>query len=252
MANSTTARWQAFTRELGRGLLQVLFPAVCSSCHRPLPSDQHGFCEACRIALTTDPYSVCPRCAGTVGAFVHLDAGCARCRDDAYQFERALRLGPYEGLLRELILRLKHAPGESLAETLGDCWAAHAEPRLRDIGGHYVVPVPLHWRRRWTRGYNQSETLAYALAERLRVPCRPKWLRRIHHTASQVQQTPSTRRENLRGAFHARKRPELSGKTVLLIDDVLTTGSTASEAARAMRAAGAARVVVAVLAHSQT
>ncbi len=251
MAQPRAARWQRLPSELGRGLLHVLFPAVCSACQRPLPADQSGFCEACRTALTTDPYCVCPRCASTIGAFVHLDHGCSRCRDDAYQFERALRLGPYEGLLREVILRLKHTHGESLAENLGDCWAAHAEPGLRDVGADVIIPVPLHWRRRWTRGYNQSETLAYALAARLGKPCRPRWLRRIRHTPSQVQQTPTTRRENLRGAFVARQRSELAGKTVLLVDDVLTTGSTASEAARAVRAAGAARVVVAVLAHSQ-
>jgi ComF family protein len=251
MALPGTTRWQTVPRELGRGLLQILFPAVCSACHCPLTIDQAGFCEPCRTALTIDPHSVCPRCASTVGAFVHLDAGCARCRDDSYHFERAIRLGPYDGLLREVILRLKHAHGESLAETLGDCWAAHAEPRLREIRADYVVPVPLHWRRRWVRGYNQSETLAQALAARLDIPFRPRWLRRIQNTPSQVQQTPTNRRQNTRGAFVAHKRTELVGKTVLLVDDVLTTGSTASEAARAVRGAGAARVVVAVLAHSQ-
>jgi ComF family protein len=162
-----------------------------------------------------------------------------------------LRLGPYDGLLRETILRMKHSRGESLAEVLGDCWGVHAQDRLRAVGADVIVPVPLHWMRRWTRGYNQSEALAYALAARLGLPCRPSWLRRSQNTPSQVQQTPAVRRENLRGAFLARRRPELAGKAVLLVDDVLTTGSTASEAARALRSGGAARVVIAVLAHSQ-
>src|SRR5262249_56284673 len=105
-----------------------------------------------------------------------------------------------------------------------------------------------HWRRRWRRGYNQSEVLAQALTDRLRVPCRPDWLRRVRHTPQQVGQSATERRENVRNAFAAPARAQLRGKTVLLVDDVLPTGSTASDAARALRTAGAARIVVAVLA----
>jgi ComF family protein len=164
-----------------------------------------------------------------------------------FHFEGALRLGPYDGLLRDVVLRLKHASGEGLAELIGTLWAEHAASRLQQLGVEVVVPVPLHWWRRLQRGYNQSEALAQALADYLRLPCRPRWLRRIHYTPRQTLQTPAQRWDNVRGVFRA--RPALKGKTVLLVDDVLTTGGTASEAARALRAAGAARVVVAVLAH---
>ena len=96
-----------------------------------------------------------------------------------------------------------------------------------------------------------SWALARRLAFHIGLPCRPFWLRRIRNTPEQ-KATPSTtaRRENLRGAFQARPRPALAGKTVLLVDDVLTTGSTASEAAGALRTAGAKRVLVAVLARA--
>jgi ComF family protein len=110
------------------------------------------------------------------------------------------------------------------------------------------VPVPLHWWRRWTRGYNQSQALAQAVASQLRVPCKPHWLRRIRNTPQQVKRSASARHENVRKAFFASARAELRGKTIMLVDDVLTTGSTASDAARALHAAGAARIVVAVLA----
>jgi predicted amidophosphoribosyltransferase len=96
-----------------------------------------------------------------------------------------------------------------------------------------------------------SCALARALAARLSLPCHPRWLRRIRNTPKQTAQTPTGRRENVRGAFRAPRRARLRGKAVLLVDDVLTTGSTCSEAARALREAGAARVVVAVLAHGQ-
>ena len=117
-----------------------------------------------------------------------------------------------------------------------------------------LVPVPLHWRRRWLRGYNQSEALAHGLAARLRLPCGSCGLRRIRATPMQTSQTLAGRRDNVRGAFAAAPNVRTAGKTVLLVDDVMTTGATASEAARALKAAGARRVVVAVLtrAHGTT
>jgi ComF family protein len=243
-------RLSTLGRELGQGLLSLLYPGICAACGRPLPPDQNHFCTSCRMLLTSDPHATCPRCASTVGAFADVADGCVHCRDEKLHLDRAVRLGPYDGLLRELILRMKYAAGESLAEQLGALWAEHAADQWRALGPDLVIPVPLHWRRRWSRGYNQSAALAHALAARLRLPCRERWLRRTRHTPMQTQQTAAAaRRDNVRDAFQARPRPGLQGKTVLLVDDVLTTGSTASAAARALRAAGAARVVVAVLAH---
>jgi ComF family protein len=145
---------------------------------------------------------------------------------------------------------MKKGSGEALAEAMGDLWAAESEGRIRGLQADVVIPVPLHWWRRWRRGYNQSETLARAVARRLSLPCRPLWLRRVRHTPLQTLQSPSARHANVRGAFLSRRSANLRGRIVLLIDDVLTTGSTCSEAARALKAAGAARIVVAVLAHS--
>jgi ComF family protein len=248
------SRWpgylSALGKELARGALHLLYPGVCAACGRSLPIGQDLFCEPCRVALTADNHPTCPRCASTVGPFVPLEDGCGRCRQSPFRFERALRLGPYEGLLRELILRMKYGSGEPVAELLGALWARHSAQRLRELGADVIIPVPLHWWRRWTRGYNQSETLARSLAGGLRLPCRPGWLRRVRATPQQTQQTPSGRWDNVRSAFRARSGAHLRGKTVLLVDDVLTTGGTASEAARALHEAGAARVVVAVLAHS--
>jgi ComF family protein len=238
-------------RELARGLLHLLYPGACFACGRALAPDEADFCPACRATLTVDPHPPCPRCAATVGPFVNLDGGCTACRAAAFHFESVQRLGPYEGLLRDLILRMKHASGEALAEALGGLWAVCAAPRLKATGVTSVVAVPLHWRRRWSRGYNQSEALARMLAARLGLPCQLRWLRRIRHTARQTLQTPSARAENVRGAFTVSPGRLLTGQAVLLVDDVMTTGSTATEAARALRAAGAARVVVAVLARAQ-
>jgi ComF family protein len=124
-------------------------------------------------------------------------------------------------------------------------------PRLQALGPHVIVPVPLHWRRHWQRGFNQSEALARALAQRLGTRCRPALLRRIRATPPQPGCTPPQRRDNVRGAFAARAGSSLPGQTILLVDDVLTTGATATEAARALQALRPARVIVAVLAHGR-
>jgi ComF family protein len=162
-----------------------------------------------------------------------------------------LRLGPYEGLLRDTILRLKSPAGEALAEAIGVLWAGLMKPRLRPHRIAVVIPVPLHWRRRWRRGFNQSETLATAVAHELGVPCRSGWLRCVRRTGQQKGLAPTARRDNVRGAFRAASGVDLNGKAVLLVDDVLTTGSTASEAAKALRVLRPSQIFVAVLAHGR-
>jgi ComF family protein len=160
-----------------------------------------------------------------------------------------MRLGPYEGRLRDVILQMKHWSGELLAESIGELWAAHSDKRFRELGVDAVVPVPLHWWRRWRRGFNQSAILARRIARRLERPFLARVLHRIRPTLRQTDVSPAARRENVRGAFRATAHRFIRNRSVLLIDDVMTTGSTASEAAKALRKAGANRVVVAVLGH---
>jgi ComF family protein len=146
---------------------------------------------------------------------------------------------------------MKNSSGEIAAEVMGRFWARTMAGRLRELPATAVVPVPLHWYRHWGRGYNQSEVLSRALARELGIPCRHRWLRRVKWAAPQTQQTPAGRRQNVRQAFAVRPRVALRGATLILVDDVITTGSTASEAAGALRASGAGTIVVVVLAHSQ-
>src|SRR5204862_2881973 len=132
------------------------------------------------------------------------------------------------------ILRMKHGQGESLAEAMGRLYADRALAQLQSLSADVVLPIPLHWRRRFSRGYNQSAALSAALARALNKPHRPRWLRRIVATPRQAaQMLPTVRRANLRDAFRASAYADLKGKLVLLVDDVMTTGATAHEASRA-------------------
>ena len=178
-----------------------------------------------------------------------MSEGCPRCRGDRFHFDSATRLGLYDGALRDAVLAMKRATGQQLAECVGRLWARHHADRFRALGVGVVIPVPLHWWRRFRRGYNQSQALSDPIAQLLGAEHRPGWLRRTRPTPSQVQLSETDRRTNVRGAFAVSRSARLAGKAVLLVDDVLTTGSTASEAARALRQDGATAVHVAVLAH---
>jgi ComF family protein len=235
--------------ELVRGFRQLVYPAVCARCEALVADPGDDFCAACADALTADPHFTCPRCTSTVGEHTDVSDGCPRCRNDRFQFESASRLGPYDGVLRDAILAMKHRTGEATAECIGRLWARYHAERFRSLGVNVVIPVPLHWWRRFRRGYNQAETLCAAIARQLGVNHRAGRLRRVRSTPFQAKLAESERRTNVRGAFRASRSARLAGATVLLVDDVFTSGSTASEAARALRQGGATAVHVAILAH---
>jgi ComF family protein len=249
-----TASWLDLLIHAGRHFLtgagDLIYPGCCLLCGDSLPPSQTHFCSICRQGLFADPHSSCPRCAGTIGPFAAIEGRCQACREESFRFERAFRLGPYDGLLREVILLLKRQTGEGLAELLGECWAEHMAEELKVLHLDAIVPVPLHWLRRWRRGYNQSAALSYGIATRLGLPCRPAWLRRIRNTPQQTRQTIAGRKANVQGAFRASGGAAIKGQSLLLVDDVMTTGATAGEAARALLEGGASRVVVAVLARA--
>jgi ComF family protein len=173
---------------------------------------------------------------------------CTLCRLGLQGFDAVYTYGSYEGALRELIHLFKYSGVRPLARRFGDL-LARALPG--EAGFDVIVPMPLHWSRRWQRGFNQSALLAREVARRRNVPLTDV-VRRKKRTASQAGLTNSKRRLNVQGAFEVRPRrhASLAGKHVLLVDDVLTTGATASACARALKRAGAARVTLLALART--
>ncbi len=230
---------------------ELIWPRVCLLCDTALPPEPSPvcLCQACRAALGSDPFSTCTRCASSIGPHVPDADGCPRCRSEKYHFASAQRLGIYDGLLRDAVLKIKNPGQEMLAETLGLFWGEHSRTRLMQSGPQCVIPVPLHWRRRWARGFNQAESLARGVGLALGIPIVTRGVRRIRPTPSQTSQTPAERRKNVVGAFSAGYSTRVKGSRVLLIDDVLTTGATSDAVTNALLACGAVRVDVAVLAH---
>jgi ComF family protein len=232
------------------GFADLVYPPRCLLCLRPPRLGRDHFCETCSASLFHDPHTVCPRCSSNVGPYAGHDGRCGLCRNESFGFDAAVRLGLYEGVLQRAILRIKHASQEGLAELLGERWAQREREKFGALRIDAVVPVPLHWWRRLRRGYNQSAAVAWGLSSRLSLPLRGRWLWRKRNTASQKALSPPDRRENVRGAFAPGFRATPAGRHVLLVDDVMTTCATASEAAFALKRAGAGRVTVAVLARA--
>lgn len=191
-----------------------------------------------------------PLCDGC-GAPYDYDLGplrCAACQARPRAFDRARAACEYDEASRDLILQFKHADRTDLAPLFA-AWIGRAAADLL-AEADIVAPVPLHWRRLFRRRYNQSAEIARRLARRAGVAYLPGALIRLRATDSQGGKSGAGRRRNVAGAFAApgRMRERLAGKRVLLIDDVLTTGATAEACARALKAAGAAGVDLAVIA----
>lgn len=145
--------------------------------------------------------------------------------------------------MRKMVHQFKYGGGLWLAEDFADflqgCFRMHYGRAEIDL----ILPVPLHFRKYFSRGYNQAEVLAAALSERTKIPCRTRLLRRKQGTATQTFLSATARRKNVRNVFHVRDpKHELAGKTILLIDDVVTTGATLNECARLLKEAGARAV----------
>ncbi|MER3415324.1 MAG: amidophosphoribosyltransferase [Gemmataceae bacterium] len=242
--------WLHQVRRLTQDVIELVWPGICLWCQTPLEAyADERFCSGCRKDLENDSAVVCPRCASTVGPYVVDADGCPHCRGRRLYLDGAIRLGEYTGLLRAAILEIKQARGELLARALGRLLGHRCRARLETLPDR-IVPVPLHWLRHWQRGYNQAEAIAMGLSEVLGTRL-GHWLRRRRHTAPQTHLTRQKRLRNVVQAFAGYRRCIAPGAHVLLVDDVCTTGATASEAARALKRAGASRVVLAVLAHAR-
>jgi ComF family protein len=238
--------------DLARGLAgsaaDLLFPPRCCHCGQPGSTDGLLICEVCQGLLTPQPPACCPRCGAV--SIVSDAGGCLHCRGRRFRFDRVVSLAPYAGTLRLAVLRIKRTGSEPLAAALAELLWSRRAAELTALKAEVVVPVPLHWTRRLARGTNGPEVVAQRLASHLSVPCEGRLLRQRRRTQLQAALPRTARLTNVRRAFAVRWGYRCGGARVLLVDDVLTTGATANEAARVLLRAGASSVVVAALARA--
>jgi ComF family protein len=227
-------------------LLHALLPAPCLGCGEPLPAagTSLGLCARCRAALAPLPRQACAVCARPLAAHaLPEDYRCGACRQRPPAFERLLALWSYQPPLDAVVQGLKFRRLDYLGGHLAAALVKALESRL--AGFDRVVPVPLHWRRQLTRGYNQAERIARPLAGLLGLPC-VSALSRRRATPPQSLLGKADRMANLRKAFRVPRPERVRGLRILLVDDVATTGATLDAAASALRHAGAAAVTALV------
>ncbi|HEX8585805.1 MAG TPA: ComF family protein [Allosphingosinicella sp.] len=223
--------------------LDFALPPRCPSCGL-VTADPHRFCLGCWGSLTFlgDP---CCDCCGLPFDYRADDgaAQCGRCLADPPRFDRLRAAVAYGDVARRVALKLKYSGRPGVAETLGTLMARHLTGADAEA---LLVPVPLHRWRIWTRGYNQSALIAQSLARRTGIAFAPDLLHRIKATPPLRGLGRRERAETLRGAFRVppRAKDALRGRTLILIDDVYTSGATAGACAKALKRAGAARVEV--------
>jgi len=248
--------------DVAEGLFATLFPADCPICSEPLIRiSRLPVCDACLESIHPIAGGRCSICGERIVSAYALDNAsgelrCGICRRLEPPFAKAAAYGSYESGLRDLIHLLKYQQvrpaanvlGRMLAEVIADLEAGWAAASV------LVVPVPLYAGKFCQRGFNQAELIARVALKlsSARDACTiaTDVLERSRETQSQIGLTRHQRRENLRGAFRVITREKVSGREILLVDDVFTTGTTASECARVLRRAGAARVWVATVART--
>ena len=238
-ANSVLAR---SARHL-RALADAWLPANCALCSLP-PSikmrSEAGICDGCIERLPGVGAQRCPICAIRLPAGAPVDTSCAQCAHSPPAFERTVALADYAPPLDRLIHAMKFGSDLAAARALGRLLAVRVQSH-DDLRPQLLVPVPLAPARLATRGYNQSEAIARALARSLDVPLARNALLRIRETAPQSSLALAGRNANLQHAFTATIR--LENRVVGLVDDVMTSGATLQAIGRALKQAGARRVV---------
>ena len=236
------------------GFLRALAGSRCRVC--AAVTEVPGLCPGCAKGLEPRRAGYCPGCGAMPWDEGQPATLCSACRLEPRPWDALGFFGEYAGALREAVLSLKFGGRLGALDLLGDlAWQAYRLHRERPggfcpEGPDVVVSVPMHWRRLLTRGYNQSVELARAVAGPLKRPVAVRALGKVRHTRPQSRLSARERKANLAGAFAA-DQEIVAGRRVLLVDDVMTTGSTLEAATRALLAGGALRVEVLVVARDR-
>jgi ComF family protein len=233
--------------------VNLLFPPHCAFCgiDQGELGDGEWLCGACRKNFSPSDWCGCPKCGANLPPSVLATRQCGRCQRPPLRFDAAVALGAYRSRLRDAVLQMKRPAHKRLSTALGRLLAQERREQLTAYAADFIVPIPMHWWRRLRRGINCAEVLAVCLGDAIGVPVRWDVLVQHHLTSVQSGLSPPSRFKNIHNAFKVRRSRGVKGARILVVDDVLTTGATCSEAARTLKKAGAAGVFVAVVARAE-
>lgn len=233
--------------------LDLLFPPRCEFCDADLSLGGHDvlLCSTCQARLGPESWNGCPRCAAIGTGDGGAKGRCGLCRKYPLKFGVAITLGSYQKELRDVVLRMKRRESEPLSAAMGRLLAIRRAGLLSSLDADLILPVPMYWARKLARGTNSPEIVAGRLADGMRIPVSYRILRRKRNTLPQKDLPTGQRFRNVRGAFAVRRNHDLQGARVVLVDDILTTGATCSEAAGVLKKAGAAMVAAVVIARAE-
>lgn len=231
----------ALARSALRPILDFALPPRCPGCGA-VTGEPHRFCLACWSALAFLGAPCCARCALPFDYAEAAEMICGSCLAAPPAYDRLRAAVAYGEIARAVALKLKYGGRPGVAETMARFMERHLDASAAPI----LAPVPLHRWRIWRRGYNQAALIAGALARRAGLEARLDLLERVKATPVLRRMSPRERKEAVRGAFRVnpKRKAEVKGRAVVLVDDVYTSGATAGACARMLRRAGAARVEV--------
>ena len=224
-------------------LFEHFFSLQCPGCKQTKIKNNSEFCDICkeRLDFTYEPY--CPVCGSTLDGILEI---CSKCLlEEKVSWKNAIAVLQMKGYGQELVQRLKYSNDISLARPLSKI--AAGKLMSSDITFDLITYIPLHWRKYFYRGYNQSKLVSKFISKSTKKPCK-RILSRTRYTASQTRLKAEERRKNLKDAFSVKNKKAILNQNILLIDDVFTTGSTLRFAAQKLLDSGANSVTVFVLA----
>ncbi len=229
---------------------RLLYPPVCVFCESDVGRivQEPFLCSPCRAAFNEFPENACLTCAFPLPSSLGSVSHCPYCRKHAYRFARTTCLGLYRAKLREAVLRMKRSHHEPLALAAGRLLGERVSNVWRGAVFDVIIPMPTHWTRRFRRGMNGAELLAEGVSREVGAVVNVGVMRCLRLSGKQGTLSPAARFPNVRGVFGVRPGYDIKAKDILLVDDIMTTGATAHEAARILRRAGAGSVSVAVVA----